>query len=63
MKLWARAVYGLMLLTMATLPFDPLLNKRRIVYLLTPVCIALGLTALYICTLPDKPRRRDGSGS
>lgn len=64
MKVWARAVYILTLLIMATLPFDPLLNRRHIVYPLTPICVALGLAAMYICTLPDKPKRpRDGGAS
>jgi asparagine N-glycosylation enzyme membrane subunit Stt3 len=52
-----------MLLVMASLPFNPLLNQRRLVYLLTPVCVALGLAAMYICTLPDKPKGRDGGAA
>lgn len=58
MKVLARAAFVLMLLTMATLPFNPMLNKRFVVLPLALICVAVGLVAMYICTFPDKPRSR-----
>ena len=56
MKILAKAVFAVALLIVATLPFDPVLNKRFIVFPLSLVCVAIGLTAMYISTLPDKTR-------
>jgi hypothetical protein len=64
MRLWARASYVVAFLVMATLPFDPLLNQRFLVYPVSVICIAVGLAALYLCTYPDKgsPARQAGGG-
>jgi hypothetical protein len=56
MRNMARATYVLTLLIMATLPFNPMLNKRFAVLPLALTCVAVGLVAMYICTFPDKPR-------
>ena len=57
MRFWARAVYIVTLLVMSTLPFDPLLNRRHVLLPVCIICVALGLISMYVCTLPDKPRR------
>jgi hypothetical protein len=63
MRLWARTSYVAAFLVMATLPFDPLLNQRFLVYPLSVICVAIGLTALYLCTSPNKGARvREGRG-
>jgi hypothetical protein len=53
MKIWARALYVVTFLVMCTLPFNPLLNQRFVVFPLSAICVTLGLIALYVCTLPD----------
>jgi hypothetical protein len=62
MKIAARIVFLLSFLALATLPFDPLLNRPYVVYPLCAVCASLGLAAMYLLTLPDKPQdsQRDG---
>jgi len=62
-RFWARAVYILTLLVMSTLPFDPLLNQRFVVLPVCVISVALGLLSLYVCTLPEKPRRPGERGS
>jgi hypothetical protein len=52
MKIWARALYIATFLLMATLPFNPLLNQRFVVFPVSVICVALGLFAMYFCTLP-----------
>ena len=59
MKIWARVVYIVTLGIVATLPFNPLLNRRFIVFPLSAICVILGLISMYLCTFPDKPK---GSG-
>jgi uncharacterized membrane protein len=59
MKIWARVVYIVTFGIVATVPFNPLLNKRFIVFPLSVICVILGLIAMYLCTLPGKPK---GSG-
>jgi hypothetical protein len=63
MKIWARALYVATFLIMATLPFDPLLNQRFVVFPLSVICVALGLLAMYVCTLPDHPRHAGDRGA
>jgi hypothetical protein len=61
MKILAKAVFALALLIVATLPFNPVLNQRFIVFPLSVACVAVGLAAMYVSTLPDKPRsQRNG---
>jgi hypothetical protein len=63
MKPWARVVFVAAFLVLATLPFDSLLNRRYFVYPLCIVCAILGLVAMYLLTLPDKPSKpRSGGG-
>ena len=58
MKIWARTTYIVALLIVATLPFNPVLNRRFVVFPLSVACVAIGIVAMYIYTLPDKPRSR-----
>jgi hypothetical protein len=53
MKIWARVTYVVTLLIMATLPFDPLLNQRFLVFPVGVICVVLGLIAMYVSTFPD----------
>jgi hypothetical protein len=63
MKIWARALYVATFLIMCTLPFDPLLNQRFVVFPLSAICVALGLIAMYVCTLPDNPGNSGKGGA
>lgn len=58
MKIFARATYIVMLLIVGTLPFNPILNKRFVVFPLSIFCVAIGLAAMYISTLPIRPQIR-----
>jgi hypothetical protein len=61
MKVLAKMAYIVALLIVATLPFNPVLNKRFVAFPLCLVCVAIGLTAMYVSTLPEKPRsQRNG---
>jgi hypothetical protein len=62
MRLWARASYVAAFLVMATLPFDPFLNQRFLVYPVSVICVAVGLAALYLCTSPNKGARTRQAG-
>ncbi len=59
MRIWAKYLYIVTFMVMCTLPFDPLLNQRYLVFPLTIVCVTLGLIAMYRCTLP-KPTGQAG---
>lgn len=62
MKILAKATFAVALLIVATLPFNPVLNRRFVVFPLSLVCVAVGLVAMYISTLPDKPRTKNKGG-
>lgn len=62
MSIGARLVYLVALLTMWTLPFNPLLNQRSVVLPLTLICVVLGLVSMYICTLPNKQKPSGNGG-
>ena len=62
MKIAARIIFFVSFLVLATLPFDPLLNRPYVVYPLCGVGAALGLTAMYLLTLPDKPHNSQRNG-
>jgi hypothetical protein len=47
----------------ATLPFNPLLNRRFIVFPVAVICVVVGLISMYICTFPDKPKGSGGGGA
>lgn len=53
-KFWARVGYSVALLVVATLPFDPLLNTRSLVFPVSLVAVVLGLVSMYVSTLPDE---------
>jgi len=63
MKIWARVVYLVMFGLVATLPFNPLLNRRFIVFPVAVICVVVGLISMYICTFPDKPKGSGGGGA
>jgi len=50
MLLWGRFGFTVTLLTLVTLPFDPLLNRPFVVLPLCILCVTVGLISLYICT-------------
>jgi hypothetical protein len=60
MRDWAKYVFVITFLIMCTLPFDPLLNQRFLVFPLTILCVTLGLIAMYSCTLPKPPAPTSG---
>ena len=60
MTVLARALYVATFLVMATLPFNPLLNQRFVVFPVSVICVVLGLFAMYVCTLPDKRAGKAG---
>jgi Na+/glutamate symporter len=60
---WAKVGFIVALLTLATLPFDPLLNQRYLVLPLCVLCVIVGIVSMYICTLPEKSRGPRSGGA
>ena len=60
--LWAKIVFILSFLILLTLPIDPLLNQRYIVFPLSVVCLTLGLISMYYCTIPAKSKETRSTG-
>jgi hypothetical protein len=60
MKIAAKIIFFANFLALATLPFDPFLNRPYVVYPFCAVCAALGLASMYVLTLPDKAHSQRG---
>ncbi len=60
--LWAKVTFIVSFLLLLTLPFNPLLNQRFVVFPLSVVCLTLGLISMYYCTLPAKSKQSRSTG-